>query len=78
MWYTLSFHSQRTKLVLVPSQRDVHHPFAVYPQPPFLIPKDSPIFAASDPSTLSVNGLCVGMTSTDILFHLSARTMFRG
>lgn len=33
---------------------------------------------ASDPSTLAINGLCVGITSTDVLFHLSARTMFRG
>ena len=31
-----------------------------------------------DPCTLSINGVCVGATSTDILFHLSARTMFRG
>lgn len=32
----------------------------------------------SDPCTLTINGICVGATSTDILFHLSARTMFRG
>ena len=27
--------SQRTQLLLMPSQRDAHHPFEVYPQPPF-------------------------------------------
>ena len=81
---TISFAacSLRTKLILVPSQRDVHHPWAVYPQPPFHIQISSEsqdrVFATSDPSTLTVNGLCVGMTSTDILFHLSARSMFRG
>jgi DNA polymerase alpha subunit B len=75
----------RTQLLLMPSQRDAHHPFEVYPQPPFQDScikhlsrdKDRVLFLP-DPCTLSINGVCIGATSTDILFHLSARTMFRG
>lgn len=121
---------QGSHLVLVPSQKDAHHPWTVYPQPPFQIsdikvnsvlhgfqdgdrklrdsssslkfgftvafmsnvfslfslsfllsasPQDRrQVHCVSDPATLAMNGVCVGMTSTDILFHLSARAMFRG
>lgn len=60
--------------VLIPSSRDVHHTF-VYPQPPLVIqgskePKHMKSFW--DPSLLSIGGLLVGTTSTDILFHLGA------
>lgn len=88
---SLATTKSRTKLILVPSQRDVHHPWMVYPQPPFQPPsKDLPthsrqppgfpenVFNAPNPATLSLSGICVGATSTDVLFHLSARTMFRG
>jgi DNA polymerase alpha subunit B len=74
--------SQRTQLLLMPSQRDAHHPFEVYPQPPFQTNTTRQdrgrVLLLPDPCTLSVNGVCVGATSTDILFHLSARTMFLG
>ena len=53
----------------------------VYPQPPFQFQLGSDILqdsCYSDPATLDMGGLCVGVSSTDVLFHLSARTMFRG
>lgn len=76
--------STKTRTILLPSQRDVHHPWSVYPQPPFSVGEEGHsqgpggLFCAPDPSILSVNGLCVGATSVDILFHLSANIMVRG
>ncbi|XP_064393232.1 DNA polymerase alpha subunit B-like isoform X2 [Halichondria panicea] len=71
--------ADRSKVILIPSQRDIHHPYAVYPQPPLPIPHTRhTLHNYSDPTTLTVNGVCVGVTSTDVLFHLSARTMFKG
>jgi len=62
----------RTDVVLVPSLRDAHENF-VYPQPPYHM--DATLFnnkikTISDPSLLSVNGVRIGVTSSDILFHL--------
>uniref|UniRef100_A0A8C5A5K6 DNA polymerase alpha subunit B n=1 Tax=Gadus morhua TaxID=8049 RepID=A0A8C5A5K6_GADMO len=64
------------RLVFVPSQRDVHH-HPIYPQPPFSLPdlcKDqvSRVTMAPDPCTLLVEGVALGLTSTDILFHMGA------
>jgi len=60
-----------TQLVLVPSCRDVVG-YPVYPQPPF---PSSPLYlpnmrCVSDPCTLSISGVTVSLTSSDILFHL--------
>ncbi|XP_066574868.1 DNA polymerase alpha subunit B [Amia ocellicauda] len=68
--------SVHTRLVLVPSQRDVQH-LPVYPQPPFTIPdlsKDDKerVCLVSDPCTLLIGGVVFGLTSTDILFHMGA------
>ncbi|XP_078001014.1 DNA polymerase alpha subunit B-like [Glandiceps talaboti] len=66
----------KTQLVFVPSQRDVHHEY-VYPQPPYQV-KDLPkqqldrVHFVSDPCTLNINGIIVGLTASDILFHLGA------
>jgi len=57
--------------VIVPSARDVHHAY-VYPQPPFPCEGNQRIKSFWDPSLLSIGGLLVGATSTDILFHLGA------
>ncbi|XP_013419567.1 DNA polymerase alpha subunit B isoform X2 [Lingula anatina] len=59
-----------TQLVIVPSQRDVHHE-AVYPQPPFTCgPKRQKVHFVPDPCTLSLDGLVIAISSTDILFHM--------
>lgn len=55
--------------VLIPSARDVHHAF-VYPQPPYKT--DQPLKSFWDPSLLSIGGVLIGATSTDVLFHLGA------
>uniref|UniRef100_A0A3B3ZTL9 DNA polymerase alpha subunit B n=1 Tax=Periophthalmus magnuspinnatus TaxID=409849 RepID=A0A3B3ZTL9_9GOBI len=64
------------RLVFVPSQRDIHHPF-VYPQPPFTLTnfnKDHAqrVTLVPDPCTLLIDGVTFGLTSTDILFHMGA------
>ncbi|KAM8793752.1 DNA polymerase alpha subunit B [Eudromia elegans] len=68
--------SAGSRLVFVPSQRDVHHDY-VYPQPPFSyteLPKeDKPrVHFVSDPCTLEIHGTVFGLTSTDLLFHMGA------
>ncbi|KAI8788317.1 DNA polymerase alpha subunit B [Biomphalaria glabrata] len=75
-----------TKIVIVPSCRDAHHFFSVYPQPGFSIPEYNAngskrshaeleltkhLNFVSDPCTLSVNNIVIGLTSTDILMHLT-------
>uniref|UniRef100_A0A669QGY5 DNA polymerase alpha subunit B n=1 Tax=Phasianus colchicus TaxID=9054 RepID=A0A669QGY5_PHACC len=66
--------SAGTQLVFVPSQRDAHHDF-VYPQPPFVcpdLPKEDKarVHFMPDPCTLDINGVVLGLTSTDLLFHM--------
>ncbi|XP_072495224.1 DNA polymerase alpha subunit B [Notamacropus eugenii] len=68
--------SSGTHLVFVPSLRDVHHP-PVYPQPPFScleLPKEDRkrTHFVSDPCSLSINGVILGLTSTDLLLHMGA------
>jgi len=63
----------RTKVVLVPALRDAHENF-VYPQPPYTI-GDSKLFndqiiSLPDPGNIEVSGIKIGITSSDILFHL--------
>ncbi|XP_075043846.1 DNA polymerase alpha subunit B [Mixophyes fleayi] len=69
-------------LVFVPSVRDVHHD-PVYPQPPFSCYEPSKedkkrVHFIADPCTLSVNGVAVGFTSTDLLFHMGAEEISSG
>ncbi|TRY88882.1 hypothetical protein DNTS_021980 [Danionella cerebrum] len=70
------------RLVLVPSQRDVHHNY-IYPQPPFNLSnlsKDETarVTLASDPCTLLIGNVTFGLTSTDILFHMGAEEISSG
>jgi len=67
-----------TTVVFVPSHRDIHHDF-VYPQPPFStkickaecdVPQR--IHFVSDPCTLIVNNVTIGLTSVDVLLHLGS------
>ncbi|XP_013861716.1 DNA polymerase alpha subunit B [Austrofundulus limnaeus] len=69
-------------LVFVPSQRDIHHNF-IYPQPPFTLPNLSKdqvqrVTLVSDPCSLLIDGVTVGLTSTDILFHMGAEEISCG
>uniref|UniRef100_A0ABM5F3F6 DNA polymerase alpha subunit B n=1 Tax=Pogona vitticeps TaxID=103695 RepID=A0ABM5F3F6_9SAUR len=68
--------SAGSHLVIVPSLRDVHH-VCVYPQPPFarfeLSKEDKQrVLFVSDPCTLEVNGVLLGLTSVDLLFHMGS------
>ncbi|KAM8940287.1 DNA polymerase alpha subunit B isoform 2-T2 [Pelodytes ibericus] len=63
-------------LVFVPSVRDVHHD-PIYPQPPFSCFEPSKedkqrVHFVADPCTLTVNSVVLGLTSTDLLFHMGA------
>ncbi|BFZ07624.1 hypothetical protein BsWGS_10663 [Bradybaena similaris] len=81
------------KVVIVSASRDVHMCHSVYPQPPFHISNHNSdgserlnaekeltkhLMFVSDPSTLLVNGLVVGLTSTDILMHLTKSEISAG
>ncbi|XP_004770127.1 DNA polymerase alpha subunit B isoform X2 [Mustela nigripes] len=68
--------SSGSRLVFVPSVRDVHRE-PVYPQPPFsysdLLRDDRKrVQFVSEPCSLAVNGVILGLTSTDLLFHMGA------
>jgi len=69
-----------TKTILVPSLRDLTHNYYVYPQPPFhssLISKLDGIESVSNPCTMLVNGVSIGVTSHDIIKQLAAEEISR-
>jgi len=68
-----------TKLVIVPSVRDAAA-IPIFPQPPFNLPLTPELQAhvqtgrlmfASNPSTLRINDVTIGVSSMDVLSHLS-------
>ena len=60
-------------MILIPSQRDLHAS-PVYPQPACNIGDpaiwEHKIHSFPDPCLFDVNGVSIGVTSSDILFHL--------
>ncbi|TRY63678.1 hypothetical protein TCAL_16562 [Tigriopus californicus] len=62
-----------TRMVIVASSREAHH-HVIYPTPPYvngLRPEDRERFQfVSDPSLVSIEGVVIGLTSSDIMFHL--------
>ena len=72
---------EETKVVMVPSVRDVHHD-PLFPQPAFrtkAMPGDvrEKLICVSNPSVISSRGLTIGVTSHDVLKHLSGAEMHR-
>ncbi|XP_052821510.1 DNA polymerase alpha subunit B isoform X3 [Octopus bimaculoides] len=65
----------RCTMVLVPSARDVHNT-PIYPQPPFEYGESEFMHFVTDPSLLSINGVVFGITSTDVIFHISNSECF--
>ena len=74
--------TSKTQFVIVPSQRDVHH-HPVFPQPPFSSAKISKrtdkkferFHFITNPATININGVIIGLTSTDILLHMSVKEL---
>ncbi|XP_052744171.1 DNA polymerase alpha subunit B isoform X2 [Bicyclus anynana] len=60
-----------TKIYIVSSQKDAFH-VNIYPTPAYSSRKRHPnIHFVPDPCTLNVDGVLVGITSTDVLMHIS-------
>lgn len=68
---TSTIKSLGTEVIFIPSQRDICH-HCVYPQPPFKEEPTRRIRMMPDPCTIMINDVSIGITSTDILFHLGA------
>lgn len=64
------------QIVVVASLKDAnHHP--VYPTPPYRIREKYPnLTFVPDPCMLNINGLVIGATTADILFHISNFELF--
>ncbi|XP_068982643.1 DNA polymerase alpha subunit B isoform X1 [Bombus flavifrons] len=64
-----------TRIILVPSNRDVHH-HPVFPTPEFVLNTNklgsstTNICSMPDPCIINVDGLHIGVTSVDVLRHL--------
>lgn len=69
-----------TLFVVVASHKDLHHDF-VYPTAPYRLDgsrrQHERLLFVSDPSTLVIGGVVFGMTSVDVLFHLSSQEISR-
>ena len=72
-----------TELIMIPSQRDVTHD-KVYPQPPLQLSESNPhkdherIHTFSNPATITIKEMTIGVTTTDILFDLGKRETAEG
>lgn len=60
-----------TKIYIVSSSKDAFH-MNFYPTPPYNSRrKHANIHFVPDPTTLNINGIIIGVTSTDVLMHIS-------
>ncbi|KAJ1919106.1 DNA-directed DNA polymerase alpha subunit pol12 [Tieghemiomyces parasiticus] len=75
--------SPRTRILLVPSPRDLLHPFVTFPQPPFAFPNDGPVdlppnvVCLSNPAHFQLNEVNFTVTNVDVLFQLGAEEIAR-
>lgn len=66
-----NFFSPQTKICIVSNQSDAFH-VNIYPTPPYTTRKKHPnIQFLPDPCTININGIYVGVTSTDVLMQIS-------
>lgn len=69
-------------VVVVPSLRDVHHD-CVFPQPPYRMEFEdkkkntTPFSFFPNPSIMKVNGITIGVSTNDIIKHLSGELVFK-
>ncbi|KAF5274106.1 hypothetical protein FQR65_LT04504 [Abscondita terminalis] len=73
-----SLQGSNVSVVLVPSSKDAHH-HVVYPTPPYKIKQKYPnLHCFSDPCLININGVTLGVTSADIMLHLSKQEFCNG
>ncbi|XP_063831436.1 DNA polymerase alpha subunit B isoform X1 [Ostrinia nubilalis] len=74
----LSSSSPYTRIYIVSSLKDAFH-VNIYPTPPYSSRrKHANIHFLPDPCTLSISGIVVGVTSTDVLMHVSQEEISAG
>ncbi|CAH2094507.1 unnamed protein product [Euphydryas editha] len=74
----ISTSSPFTKVYIVSSPKDAFS-MNIYPAPPYSSRrKHTNIYFLPDPCTLNINGIIVGVTSTDILMHISQEEISYG
>eukprot|EP00808_Paulinella_micropora_P016433 g57419.t1 len=71
-----------TKIVLVPSTRDLHH-HNVFPQPPFELPRNldederKKFLVVPNPCVLRVNDFSLALCSEDLCFHYQRNQLYK-
>ncbi|CAB3248945.1 unnamed protein product [Arctia plantaginis] len=74
----LSNSSPLTKIYIVSSSKDAFH-VNIYPTPAYSSRrKHTNLYFIPDPCTLNINGVIVGVTSTDVLMHISQEEISSG
>lgn len=63
-------YSSKTEVIIVSSQKDAHSSF-VYPTYAYSSRQNYPnLHLLPDPCKITINGVAIGLSSTDILSHL--------
>lgn len=74
----LSNTSPNTKIYIVSNSKDAFH-VNIYPTPPYSSRrKHANLHFVPDPCTLNINGIVIGVTSTDILMHIGQEEISSG